>query len=296
MKKMRIRTDTLQRVITYVLGCCCILLGVAVNMRGIHILWRRAISQTDARVSTPYVIPTSTPTPTPLVGRIPILMYHYVEYVKDKGDTIRQSLDTTPYTFEQQLATLKDNGYTFLTAKEFGEIIDGKRILPKRPVLLTFDDGYRDFYTDVFPLLQKYQVKVTVYMIAGFVGYKNNMTEEQLKEVAQSGLVDVGAHTVHHVELTSVDRKTAEKELRDGKAILESLLGMPVVSFAYPDGKYNEAVTELLMLAGYTTAVTTTPGIINGETNRFALLRLRPGGRTGEVLLQYFDQSSFRSW
>lgn len=293
---MRIRTGTLQRVITYVLGCCCILLGVAVNMKGIHILWRRAIRQTDARVSTPYVTPTSTPTPTPLLGRIPILMYHYVEYVKDKGDTIRQSLDTTPYTFEQQLATLKDNGYTFLTAKDFGEIVDGKRALPKRPVLLTFDDGYRDFYTDVFPLLQKYQAKATVYMIAGFVGYKNNMTEEQLKEVAQSGLVDVGAHTVHHVELTSVDRKTAEKELRDGKAILESLLGMPVVSFAYPDGKYNEAVTELLTLAGYTTAVTTTPGIINGETNRFTLLRLRPGGRTGEVLLQYFDQSSFRSW
>src|SRR5579872_6944586 len=68
-------------------------------------------------------------TPT-AIFRVPVLMYHYVEYVKDKRDTIRQSLDVVPATFDEQLKTLKDAGYTFMTAKDLGEVLDGKKQLP----------------------------------------------------------------------------------------------------------------------------------------------------------------------
>lgn len=229
--------------------------------------------------------------------RLPILMYHYVEYVEDKGDTIRQSLNISPYIFDGQVKTLVDAGYTFLTAKDVGELFDttGAR-LPEKSVLITFDDGYRDFYTDVFPILKKYSVKATVYMIAGYVDYKNNMTEKQLKEIAASGLVDIGAHTVHHVGLKHMLPQEVEKEVTGSKKILEELIGSPVVSFAYPNGEYDDAAITVVKQAGFTTAVGTKPGIENGIENRFSLFRLRTGGRVGEALLHYLTQTDFKPW
>ncbi len=78
--------------------------------------------------------------------RVPILMYHYVEYVKDAGDKIRISLNTTPYTLEQEVSTLSHAGYTFMTSVELTDVLDGKGKLPPKPIVLTFDDGYRAFY------------------------------------------------------------------------------------------------------------------------------------------------------
>lgn len=243
--------------------------------------------------------PVSTPTPMPLVWpvRLPVLLYHYVEYVEDTGDTIRQSLNISPYTFEKQIQTLVNAGYTFLTAKEVGELFDGtRRVLPEKPVLITFDDGYRDFYTDVFPILKKYNAKATVYMIAGFVDYKNNLTETQIRELAASGLVDIGAHTVHHIGLKQASLALVEKEVTESKQILEDLIGSSVVSFAYPNGEYDDTVATVVRQAGFTTAVTTKPEIENGRENRFSLFRLRTGGRSGEALLQYLGQQTFKSW
>ncbi len=248
-----------------------------------------------------HAIPSATPTPTtaPIAWprRLPIFMYHYVEYVQDKGDTIRQSLDITPYTFEKQIETLVAGGYTFLTAKDIGELFDGNvTTIPEKPIVLTFDDGYRDFYTDAFPILKKHNVKATVYVIAGVVDFRNYMTEKQLQEIAASGLVDVGAHTVHHVSLKNMDAATVEKEVRESKQMLEAITGQSVVSFAYPNGSYDEAAMAAVKAAGFTTAVATKPGIENGPSNQYDLVRLRTGGRSGEQLLQYLEQKNFTAW
>jgi peptidoglycan/xylan/chitin deacetylase (PgdA/CDA1 family) len=164
-----------------------------------------------------------------------------------------------------------------LTAKDLGELFAGKGILPAKPVVLTFDDGYRDFYTDVFPVLKKYNAKATVYMIAGFVGYKNNLTDAQLKELAVSGLVDIGAHTVHHVGLTHGSSPMIEQEVTEGKKILEIMTGQPVVSFAYPNGEYDDVVATVVRQAGYTTAVSTKPGIETGERTDIRYFAYAPG-------------------
>ena len=232
--------------------------------------------------------------PTPHVSkqtafRIPILMYHYVEYVQDKGDTIRQSLDITPYTFEQEIKTLADNGYTFLTAKDLGNALDGIYTPPTKSVILTFDDGYRDFYTDAYPILKKYHAKATMYMIAGFVGYRNYMTEAQLKEIAADGLIDIGAHTVHHMSLKQAPIDEVRKELTDGKKMIEDLIHMPVVSFAYPNGSFDDVAIHEVFASGYTTAVTTQPGSEENPTNRFKLFRIRPGGTVGNALIQRME-------
>lgn len=232
-----------------------------------------------------------TPTLAPLKQVIaPILVYHYVEIVKDERDTIRKSLNTPPYLFIQQLETLKNAGYTFITASELIDMLDGKIKLPQKPVLLTFDDGYRDFYTDVFPILRKYNIKATAYIVSGFLDKLNYMFTEQLKEIARSGMVEIGAHTVHHYSLKGLEILTTKYEVEESKKTLEKIIGIPVVSFAYPDGSFDEQATKIVEASGFESAVTTTHGFKVTQENKFFLYRIHPGNKTGDSLLNFLKQ------
>lgn len=226
--------------------------------------------------------------------RVPILMYHYVEYVKDTKDKMRIALNITPDIFEKQIVTLKNDNYTFLTAKELGEILDGTMSMPEKPILLTFDDGHWDFATDVLPILKKYQVKATQYVIPGFTGGSDFMTQEQVGSIVTSGLVDVGAHTVHHMSLANKPLAVVQYEVQASKAMLEKTYNIHVVSFAYPNGSFDNQAADVVKMAGFTTGVSTVPGIIQSNANRFFLYRLRPGHRFGQDLLYWLNQSVFR--
>jgi len=228
--------------------------------------------------------------------RVPILMYHYVEYVQDKKDTIRQALDVNPNTFEQQVKTLLSAGFTFMTARELGDVIDGKSQLPKNPILLTFDDGHWDLDTVVLPILKKYNVKATAYIISGFIGKPDFMSQQQLQEVINSGLIDVGAHTIHHVSLKGKLSSTVKSEVDQSKAMLENNYHISVVSFAYPDGAFDQQAINIVKEAGFSTATSTIPGIEQSKENRFFLYRIRPGYKTGQILLNYLQQDKFRPY
>jgi peptidoglycan/xylan/chitin deacetylase (PgdA/CDA1 family) len=225
----------------------------------------------------------------PIMIRVPILMYHYVEYVKDTRDTIRKSLSLTPYTFEDEIKTLISARYTFMTNAELADALSGKIPLPPKPIVLTFDDGYRDFYTDVYPVLKKYRVKATAYIISGFLGYPNNMYAWQVKQIADEGLVEIGAHTVNHAWLKGMPREKLVYEVGQCKKTLESLTGKPVVSFAYPYGVFDVPAIQAIAAAGFTSAVSTIPGADQYQTHRYFLYRLRPGGKTGKSLLSWLD-------
>lgn len=221
--------------------------------------------------------------------RIPVLLYHYVEYVQDKGDTIRQSLNITPYTFEEQIKTFKDNNYTFLTASDVSDILDGKKKMPKKPVVITFDDGYRDFYTDAFPILKKYQAKATAYIVPNFLNRPNYMFTAQVEEIIKSGLVEIGAHTLNHVYLKGIDAKRAKEEIAESKYELEKEFNIKVVSFAYPYGAFDQETEKLVKEAGFKTAVSTIPGIAVSRENRYFIYRIRPGYNTKIQLTNYLE-------
>lgn len=218
---------------------------------------------------------------------VPILMYHYVEYVQDPKDTTRASLNTTPATLAEEIKTLQGAGYTFMTNRELSEVLDGKTKLPAKPILLTFDDGYRDFYTDAYPILKKYHVRATQYVIAGFLDMPNHLTTSQLNEIANDELVEIGAHTVHHLWLKGLSAQTVTHEVTKSKQMLEQIIHKPVSSFAYPFGAFDQQAVEIVEKAGFTTAVATVPGIDQPQTNRYFLYRLRPGGRLGNDLLTW---------
>lgn len=233
--------------------------------------------------------------PAPIINPLksvlaPILVYHYVEYVTDEKDTIRKSLNTPPYLFIQQIETLKNAGYTFVTASELINILDGKINLPQKIVLITFDDGYRDFYTDVFPILKKYNIKATAYIISGFLDKPNYMFAWQLKQLARSGLVEIGAHTVRHFTLKGLSPILAKYESEESKKNLEKLINIPVASFAYPDGSFDDQAIRTVKEAGYKSAATTKHGFEVNQQNKFFLYRIHPGNKTGSSLLNLLEQ------
>jgi peptidoglycan/xylan/chitin deacetylase (PgdA/CDA1 family) len=228
--------------------------------------------------------------------RVPILLYHYVENIQNKNDKLRVELNVPPAVFEQQVVTLKNAGYTFMTAKELGEVLDGTITMPARPILLTFDDGHWDFATDVLPILKKYQVKATAYIITGFIGGSDFMTPDELQTVIKSGLVDVGAHTVHHLSLRGLPLATVQNEVDQSKTTLEQTYHVNAVSFAYPNGSFDEQAEQVVKDDGFSTAVSTVPGIEQNQTDRFFMYRIRPGYRTGQVLLDWLSQSSFAAY
>lgn len=240
-----------------------------------------------------YQPPTSSSSAT---LRVPILLYHYVEYVRDKKDTIRQSLDITPDVFEKQVKTLKDAGYTFMTVSDLADVLDGKTKLPDKPVILTFDDGHWDLYTDVLPIIEKYQVKVTAYIVPGFIGGSDSLSSDQLQKVIQSNLVEIGDHTIHHASLAKRPLALVRYEVNLSKEMLEKRYNIHVVSFAYPYGSFDQQAISVVKDAGFKTAVSTVPGILQNQSNRYFLFRIRPGRRKGVALINLLEQSTYKPY
>lgn len=231
------------------------------------------------------------PTLTPLKSIFaPILIYHYVENVKDEKDTIRKSLNIPPYLFIKQVETLKNVGYTFINASELIDIMDGKMKPPQKPIVISFDDGYRDFYTDVFPILKKYKIKAVAYIVTGFLDKPNYLFTEQLKEIAKSGLVEIGAHTVHHFALRGLNPILVKYEIEKSKKDLEKLINTPVTAFAYPDGSFDDQVIKIVKETGFKSAVTVMHGFEVNSDNKYSAYRIHPGNKVDNFLLNFLEQ------
>lgn len=233
--------------------------------------------------SLPYTVPIQQ-------VRIPILIYHYVENVKNKRDRIRNIMNVRPDIFESQIKALRDNGYTFMTAGEIAQVLNGMLTLPPKPVAITIDDGHWDLYTDIVPILKKYHAKATAYIIPGFIGGPDFLTPDQLSSVIDSGLVEIGAHTMHHIELANKLLPVVQYEVVQSKATLEKVYGVTVASFAYPSGSFDSQASNAVKAAGFTSAVTTISGISQSYDRRFSMERIRPGNRAGNELLWYIQE------
>ncbi len=166
---------------------------------------------------------------------VPVLMYHAVS---DELWGI-ESLFVSPARMEEQLKWITENGYTPIWFEDLHRLNS-----IEKPIILTFDDGYSDNYTDLYPLLKKYQVKATVFMITGSIGEEHYLTEQQIKEMAESGLVSFQSHTVTHRLLTQLNAEELKTELTESKKALFELTGKQPFVLCYPTGEYSKAVLE----------------------------------------------------
>jgi peptidoglycan/xylan/chitin deacetylase (PgdA/CDA1 family) len=247
-----------------------------------------------ADVATVLGAKTGPKVTSPAPIRIPILVFHYVEYPQDKNDTIRISLTTIPSILEAQIETLKAAGYTFITPSDLVPALNGKvKNFPKKPIILSFDDGYMDLYTDVFPILKQEKVKAVTYIIVDFLNRPNFLFSFQLEDLAKSPLIEIGAHTMDHVALKGMSKDATWYQIAQSRIDLQKELHLPITSFAYPYGSFDQQTIDLVKQAGFTNAVSTLPGIKDTVDNKYYLYRLHPGYLTGQELLNFLAQDKF---
>ncbi|MBQ4066297.1 MAG: polysaccharide deacetylase family protein [Clostridia bacterium] len=221
-----------------------------------------------------YVDPDSTDnesgyTTLPPTGQVyypTTLMYHCVHDVPYTENT---ALFVRPSELEEQLKVLKELNIRTLFADEFGP-------QPVNSVILTFDDGYEDNYTYMFPLIKKYNVKVTVYMIGYKIDKPGYLSTEQIKEMSDSGLVQFGCHTLDHPSLTGLSEQGIREQFEGTNWLVSQITGKEVTTVAYPSGDYNETVMDIAR-EYYSFAYTTDDDMYVGQDPmmqpRYAILR-----------------------
>jgi peptidoglycan/xylan/chitin deacetylase (PgdA/CDA1 family) len=223
------------------------------------------------------------------VGRrnitLPILMYHYVRNPPSiRTDLLGYKLSVSPADFTAQMDWLNTNGFHAVDFNDVRAYFAGTQPLPANPVVITFDDGYADLYTTAFPILAAHGFKAVAYIVSGFVGQPRYVTPPQLVQMDQNG-IEIASHTVDHANLARSSSTSLMHELVDSKRALESLLGHPVVDFAYPSGMFNGQVVAAVQRAGYDTAVTTLFSVDHSVSDRYLWTRVRVGG--GESLGEF---------
>lgn len=190
---------------------------------------------------------------------VSVLMYHMI------GDEQGNAAIMTEANLRIQMNYLRDHGYHPITMQELYDYVTKGAPLPEKPVCITFDDGYLDSYTIVYPLMKEYGFPWTLFLITDDVGKPyNRMTWDQLKEMANSHAVTIASHTLSHPKLHNLaTRAEKEKEIVEANKALKYQLGIDNVWLAYPYGDYDDEVIDICKKAGIKMAVTTDAGRVH---------------------------------
>ncbi len=216
---------------------------------------------------------------------VPVLMYHHVG-----NSEAPPSLNVSTKTFERQMEFLKAHWYRVIPLPELVEKLKSNQKLPPKTVVIAFDDGYLDNFTNAFPILKKMGFPATIFVISGSIGQEGFLSEEDLKILDSSGIT-IGSHTVHHAFLPKLSHEEIVFELKESKSALEKVLGHPVIFFSYPAGGVTEEAKSLVERAGYEGAVTTNYG--HKKDDVFALRRVKISDAHGSLFNFWAKVSGF---
>lgn len=212
---------------------------------------------------------------------VPILMYHHIRENPMPNNPVWAALHITPGFLDQQLTYLETHNFHVITLDDLYDALQNGKTLPENPIILTFDDGYRTFYTNAFPLLKKHNMKAINFVITQGVGASAYLTWDEILEMDRSGLIQFGAHTRHHANLPDLSQSSIIEEIKGSKADLESHLHKRIDWFAYPYGSYNDFAISVVKEAGFKGAVSTIYGPIQSKDSLFLIHRIMANGRYG---------------
>lgn len=214
------------------------------------------------------------------MSRIVILMYHVIDRARSKQEA---KYCCPPDRFEAQMRYLRESGQNLLSLDQISVVIEGKSAWPATGVAVTFDDGFRDTFRHALPVLTRYNIPATMFMLADRIGGHNDwmtprgfperelMSQREMLEMQAAGIC-IGSHTCNHPRLPQLDAENSMAEIRVSREKLRMLTGSAVNHFAYPFGLYDDKAVEAVAVAGYRTACTTRSGF-NGEGAEPYLLR-----------------------
>lgn len=214
---------------------------------------------------------------------IKVLLYHRV--VDDDVRLADTRWNVSRSQLSRHIVLLNKWGFTCVSFSDYVLHCEGKLALPKRPVILTFDDGYQDTYQHALPILKSHGVRATLFVL-GDRSIRSNIWDEvsgaerahlleteQISELHESGF-EIGSHSMTHTNLTKLSRKDAWNEISSSKSALEDLLHAPVISFAYPFGATSSELQQMVQDAGYRLGCGTYSGPPEFRDNIFNIRRI----------------------
>lgn len=217
---------------------------------------------------------------------LPVLMYHSVSDLGDAGRSSYYKVCTSPARFAEQMQWLNELGCRGVTLSAGLALLATGHASPVQPVAITFDDGFQDFHTTAWPILQHLGYSATMYVPTGFIGHTRQhfahrpcLTWSEVRELAAAG-VEFGSHTVNHATLFHCSWTDIAREVADSKARLQDELGASVSGFAYPyafpqaDAAFTSRLTEMLSSEGYRHCATTVIGRFQPGDDLFRVKRL----------------------
>jgi peptidoglycan/xylan/chitin deacetylase (PgdA/CDA1 family) len=218
--------------------------------------------------------------------RLPILMYHSLSVNSEKDVAAYYKTNTDPLIFRQQMRQLAAEGFKTMDLMQVIARLQNDRPFAEKTIVITFDDGFRDFYTHGFPILKEHGFDATVFLPTAFIGndrrsFKNIecLTWPEVRELRKAG-VGFGSHTVNHPQLKDLPRKEIERELVESKVEIEQQTGEPMSAFCYPyafpqeNKSFARDFRELLIQSGYAGCVTTELGRVRPGDDPYRLKRL----------------------
>lgn len=198
---------------------------------------------------------------------IPVLYYHSVD------ENAANEVTITPEKLQEQLDYINDNNYVTITMTELYDHIENNKPIPEKSILITFDDGYMNNYTEAFPMLKKLNMTATIFCVGNSLDGSYYLSEEAIKEMSDYG-IDIESHTVNHVHLDTMSYDEQLLELKNSKNILEKITGKEVLSLAYPFGDYNDNTIKAAKDAGYKMGFTTKLGLSDRTDDIYKLDRI----------------------
>lgn len=219
--------------------------------------------------------------------KLPLLIYHGFSTPLPEGDVYK--LMCTKDNFEDQITTLKDAGFTFITLEDLYKYKKGYIGLPEKTVAITMDDGWLGNYTEAFDILKKYNVPATIFIVENLVGTESYFTWEQAKEMYDSGLVKIHVHGRKHISATGYSKEKLIEDYNHTHELIEEKLGAKVQKImAYPAGDSSADTIKWLKEAGFEVQVQTKYGTVNKSSSLdlTGLGRVRAERASGSSILK----------
>ncbi len=224
---------------------------------------------------------------------VPVLMYHSFQVEEDKLIPY-----VSPEIFADQMEFLAKNHYNVVGPDKVIAYMTGIEKMPAKTVAITADDGYYNCYKNAYPVLKKYNLPATFFIITDKIGTSGYLGWSQLCEMSDSGLITIGSHTASHpwIPSVSVDEEKLWYELARSKEILEEGLGKPVDFLCYPSGAFNDLAKETAKRAGYKGAFTTNPAKKSGINDIYAIRRIKMSSTSVNPIILWGKISRYYAW
>jgi peptidoglycan/xylan/chitin deacetylase (PgdA/CDA1 family) len=229
--------------------------------------------------------------------RIPILTYHSID---DSGSV----LSTPPHKFRDQMQILQDRRFNIISLKNLINLIRNKQPLPSRTAVITFDDGFKNFYLTAYPILQEFGFSATVFLVPGYIGKTSKWNTilrgmpvldllewSQIKEMANNG-IDFGAHSMTHEALAKLSLEEARQEIIKSKSAIEEYINHDVTIFCYPYGITNQEIKPVVQ-AEFQGACGTNMDFVNIHSDIYELPRIDMYYFSNNSLLKYIGTPIF---